>query len=96
MVVLMLSTMMMIMIMMMMKVVKTELFVSTFVVMRWWLWLWLWWCDADCDYGNDDYFYEKVVIVRTMIIAVEIDQEFDSIADHDDCVGSWSVALTFY
>ena len=63
--------------------------------------LYLWWCegDGDCDDdGDGDYFYDKLVMVRTIIFAEDFGQYVGDSEDYDDDdrVKGWSVALKFY
>jgi hypothetical protein len=61
--------------------------------MQWWWWWRLWWCDGDGDVGKGEYAYDKVVMLRKMMIAVEFDQYVgESVFDEDnDVTGVWSV-----
>ena len=83
---------------------------------RWWWFWWFRWSDGDGDCDDDDYddecdddgdgeyFYDKVVMVRTMKFAEEFGLCVGEIADDDDDdyyydddrVRGWSVALKFY
>lgn len=73
-----------IMMKMMMNVVMTVVLMVTFLMMRWW---------GDADDGKGDYIYDKLLMVITIIIAVEFDLHICNSADHDDWGGGWSVVL---